>query len=56
MDGEDGRQLLGDIVVQGDAGPTRFIDLHNGAPCARPDVRQACMRGILMHFLRPSVC
>lgn len=29
-DGEDGSQLLGDIVVQGDAGPTRFIDLHNG--------------------------
>ena len=31
-DGEDGSQLLGDIVVQGDAGPTRFIDLHNGRP------------------------
>jgi len=29
-DGEDGSQLLGDIIVQGDAGPTRFIDLHNG--------------------------
>ena len=35
-DGEDGSQLLGDIVVQGDAGPTRFIDLHNGVPCFRP--------------------
>ena len=35
-DGEDGSQLLGDIVVQGDAGPTRFIDLHNGRPPSQP--------------------
>ena len=35
-DGEDGSQLLGEIVVQGDAGPTRFVDLHNGRPCGRP--------------------
>ncbi len=35
-DGEDGSQLLGEIIVQGDAGPTRFIDLHNGRPHGRP--------------------
>lgn len=44
-DGEDGSQLLGEIVVQGDAGPTRFIDLHNGRPSGRP----AC-------HLQPLLC
>lgn len=27
---EDGPARLGDVVVQGDAGPTKFVDLHNG--------------------------
>lgn len=43
-DGEDGSQLLGDIVVQGDAGPTRFIDLHNGEARVCP-CWTVCMRG-----------
>ena len=41
-DGEDGSQLLGDIVVQGDAGPTRFIDLHNGKLCCRHAIGKLC--------------
>lgn len=27
---EGGGPLLGDVIVHGDAGPTRFVDLHNG--------------------------
>lgn len=27
---EDGPGRLGDVVVQGEAGPTKFVDLHNG--------------------------
>ncbi len=41
-DGEDGSQLLGDIVVQGDAGPTRFIDLHNGRPVSLQPLHAGC--------------
>jgi hypothetical protein len=39
----DGPARLGDVVVQGDAGPTKFVDLHNGVG---PDCMRsyACMR------------
>lgn len=29
-DGDGGTTLLGDVFVQGDTGPTKLIDLHNG--------------------------
>lgn len=29
-DGDGGTALLGDVIVQGDTGPTKLIDLHNG--------------------------
>lgn len=29
-DGDGGTVLLGDVIVQGDTGPTKLIDLHNG--------------------------
>ncbi|BDA42334.1 probable E3 ubiquitin-protein ligase XBOS32 at N-terminal half [Coccomyxa sp. Obi] len=30
-DGDGGTVLLGDVIVQGDTGPTKLIDLHNGS-------------------------